>query len=214
MRTTNKVGLLASALIVTSLVFAASPKIATDLEKVDAGGTVDVIVQFGQTPTAAHHRKITSRGGQLKTELGIVKGGHYSIPANQLAELASDPEVVYISPNRGVRGSLDYATPSVGADLALKNGWDGSGVSVAVIDSGIADHWDLRVGSDKTNGKVGKSRILYGESFVPANSNGAKTVTDEYGHGTHVAGIVAEDGSGSGSKNHTHTFRGMARRAT
>lgn len=174
------------------------PKIARDLDQVNSAGTVDVIVQFRQAPTDGHHKKVTIRGGRLKTALGIVKGGHYSIPAGKLAELADDPEVVYISPDRGVSGSLDYAATTVGADIALKNGWDGTGIGVAVIDSGLTDHWDLRASDDNLNSmKVGKSRIVYDESFVPANSNGAKIVKDEYGHGTHVAGIIAGNAEGS-----------------
>ena len=142
---------LAYLLLSTGFAFAGSPKIAKDLEQRDPASTVDVIVQFARIPTETHHKKVTDRGGQLKTALGIVKGGHYSIQAGKLADLANDPEVLYISPDRKVRGALDYAASTVGADLAYKNGWDGSGVAVAVIDSGLTDHWDLRVGSDNPN---------------------------------------------------------------
>ena len=190
-------------------------KLSKDLQNVSSGSTVDVIVQFKQAPTEAHHQKITSRGGQLKTALGIVKGGHYSIAAGKLAELADDPDVSYISPDRGLQGTLDYAASTVGADVALKNGLDGLGVTVAVIDSGVTDHADLQVGSNnQNNGRAGKSRVLYDENFVPARSNSANNVKDEYGHGTHVAGIIAGNAFSSDGTNYAHTFRGMARRAS
>ena len=203
------------AVIATAgLTFGLSPKVAKDLENADPAATIDVIVQFNQTPTAAHHKKVTDRGGALKTGLAVVKAGHYTIGAGKLADLAADPEVTYISPNRSLKGSLDYAVPTVGADIALKNGFDGSGVGVAVIDSGITDHWDLRTGDANVNSsKAGKSRIVYEESFLPANSNGAKTTKDEYGHGTHVAGVIAGNAVCSDGKAFTRTFRGMADQA-
>lgn len=212
MKSTNTI--LFAVIATAGLTFCASPKIAKDLENADPGANIDVIVQFKQAPTAAQHKKVTDRGGVLKTTLSVVKAGLYSIPAGKLADLAGDPEVTYVSPNRSLTGSLDYAGPTVGADIALKNGFDGSGVGVAVIDSGITDHWDLRTGDANVNSsKAGKSRIVYEESFVPANSNGAKTTKDEYGHGTHVAGVIAGNAVCSDGKDFTRTFRGMANQA-
>ena len=62
---------------------------------------------------------------------------------------------------------------------------NGQGVGVAVVDSGIANHTDLQ-----TNGA---SRIV-----AETNQTSATTASDEYGHGTHVAGIVGGNGSLSG----------------
>ena len=100
--------LLVSLLTLGLLAFAGSPKIAKDLDSIDSEALVDVIVQFRQVPTEAHHNKVINRGGQLKTELGFIKGSHYSIPAGKLEDLAEDPEVTYISPDRPVKASLDY----------------------------------------------------------------------------------------------------------
>src|SRR3989441_3187404 len=78
-------------------------KLSRDLDALKGGhngATVDVIIQFNQTPTDAHHQKVQNKGGVLKTKLGVIKGAHYSVPADSLSALEDDPDVTYISPNR------------------------------------------------------------------------------------------------------------------
>jgi len=83
-------------------------KLSKDLEALKDGhngATVDVIVQFNQTPTVAHHQKVQDKGGVLKTKLDAIKGAHYSVPVESLQSLADDPDVAYISPNRPLSGT-------------------------------------------------------------------------------------------------------------
>src|SRR5712692_2524729 len=85
-------------------------KLSKDLDALKGGHngtTVDVIIQFNQTPTDAHHQNVQSKGGVLKTNLDFIKAAHYSVPAESLDALADDPDVAYISPDRPVRGALD-----------------------------------------------------------------------------------------------------------
>ena len=83
-----------------SSTFAGSDKIAKDLQNGDRNSTVDVIIQFNQVPTEAHHQKVQDKGGVLKTRLDFIKGAHYSVPVESLDALADDPDVAYISPDR------------------------------------------------------------------------------------------------------------------
>ncbi|MCE7989867.1 MAG: hypothetical protein DYG89_52640 [Caldilinea sp. CFX5] len=62
----------------------------------------------------------------------------------------------------------------------------GQGVTVAVVDSGIAVNPDL-------NDYLGASRVITRVNFV----NGAVLPDDYYGHGTHIAGAVAGSGQAS-----------------
>src|SRR2546426_894493 len=101
-----------------------------------------------------------------------------SVPADSLTALENNPNVRYISPNRSDRSFLDLATAAVGASLAWQYGWDGTGVGVAIIDSGIAPKLDDLTGSN------GLTRVVYSESFVAGQN-----ALDAYGHGTHVARI-------------------------
>src|SRR5258708_5755323 len=99
---------------------------------------VDVIVQFKHKPGRKHFRKVERFGGALSRQLQSVNGGHFRLPLSVVQALASDPDVAYISPNRKVRvTSVDYFRQTVGADIANASGWNGQGITVAVIDSGI-----------------------------------------------------------------------------
>jgi serine protease AprX len=107
-----------------------------------------------------------------------VKGGSFHLPLSVVRALADDPEVAYISTDRPVKtSSTDRYLQAIGADYANSMGWTGRGITVALIDSGISYHDDLY------------QRVVYSQSFV----NGEST-SDYYGHGTHVAGIIAGDG--------------------
>ena len=181
----------------------ASDKIASDLRGANAGDSVDVIIQYNQTPTARHHQKVLNRGGQLKHELGLIKAGAYSVPASSLADLANDPDVAHISPDRPVQGAttdtntlLDYYPITLNAQYATTLGLDGTGIGVAVIDSGMIDIPDLH--NSRGN------EVVYAQDFV-----GGGTV-DKYGHGSHVAGIIGGTGKNSSGSNYSYTFKGIA----
>ncbi len=160
----------------------------------------EVIVQFRQSPTNAHFQYLRSLGGVSRQSLGLVRGGVFNLPLSAIRALANRPDVLYISPNRTVAMSgADEYEATIGGDVAQSYGWDGTGVSVAVIDSGISDHPDLH------DPMTGLSRVVYNESFVPG-----KDATDEYGHGTHVAGIIAGNSSASGGNGKANANSAVA----
>ena len=173
----------------------AAGKLSSDVSRLSKATVLDVIVQFKQPPADADLAKITRIGATLKKRFKNIPAALVRMSASSAATIAADPNIAYISPDRKVAGALEFAEPAVGASVALQYGWNGSGVGVAVIDSGIAaDHPDL------------KPRIVYSESFVSGDSR----TDDVYGHGTHVAGIVGGNGTASTGPSYIYTFRGIA----
>ncbi|GIF25502.1 subtilisin family serine protease [Actinoplanes tereljensis] len=85
--------------------------------------------------------------------------------------------------------SLDHSVPQIGAPTAWQAGYDGTGVTVAILDTGIdATHPDLA------------GKIVAAENFTTT-----ATADDEVGHGTHVASIIAGSGAASGGR-----YKGVA----
>ncbi len=77
---------------------------------------------------------------------------------------------------------IDVIKDVLKTDEVWKMGITGKGVTVAVIDTGIYPHPDV------------KDRIIEFIDFVN-NKNGIENAYDDNGHGTHCAGLVAGDGS-------------------
>ncbi len=84
-----------------------------------------------------------------------------------------------------VKKTLDQSVPYVGAPQAWQAGYDGSGTTVAVLDSGVdAEHPDL-VGAVKAQ----------------QNFTDSPDVSDHDGHGTHTSSTVAGRGVASNGRN-------------
>jgi len=156
---------------------------------INPDGTVDVIIQFNQKFQAKHLAMMNGQGGKLKASLEQINGGAFRIPVVVLKFLENHPDIAYVTPDRPNAPAYDMVTSAaVTADIAkLRFALDGSGVGIAVIDSGVYNHDDLQ--KNTSSG----SRIVYSESFV----SGDTRTTDLYGHGTHVAGIIAGEGKDS-----------------
>ncbi len=144
-------------------------KSAPDLPVASGNQMVDVIVRYNIPPDDNTHKKVKDKGGKLKKDLSLIRASVFSVPASALQAIADDADVAYVTPDRTLKGAMDYAEPAVNANIALKYGFDGSGVTVAVIDSGIADaHPDLQ-------DNYGRSRVVYAENFNPNEPNAVDT---------------------------------------
>src|SRR6266700_4067584 len=177
-----------------------SSKMSKDLQLVPSGTTVNVVIQYNIPPTSTDVNAAKGLGASNGKAVGLVKGYRWTMSQGNVSSLISkDSNIKYVSLDRPLRGAMNNAVPAVGADIARSLGYDGTGVGVAVIDSGVNSVFDLtQAGATKT------SRIVYSQNFDPS----ANTTSDLYGHGTHVAGIIAGNGGSSSCGNCDVTFRG------
>jgi serine protease AprX len=165
-------------------------KLSPDLRKAaKSDELIDVILQFNHPPDDHNYKFLKLNGAKIRLKFNSINGASARIPASMLPLLQAHPEIAYVTPDRPVEMTYDETASTVMADVAAQQfKLDGSGVGVAVVDSGIVDHPDLHSSDD-----LSKSRVVYGESFVP----GVSSSTDQYGHGTHVAGLIAGNGAAS-----------------
>ena len=134
---------------------------------------------------------VETHGGVPGRSLPIIEAFAADLPNAALGVLTNSPLVRRIAFDRTAVGSLDRTAATVGAPAVRQElGYDGSGIGVAVIDSGITPWHD-----DLTDRGVTASQRV--DAFVDFVHDRA-TAYDNYGHGTHVAGVIAGDGSDSG----------------
>ncbi len=103
----------------------------------------------------------------------LARGGSKALSVGGIARVWLDPVV---------KVDLTESVPQIGAPTAWDAGYDGTGTTVAVLDTGYdPDHPDLA-------GQV-----------VGTNDFTATGIVDGHGHGTHVASTVAGTGAASGA---------------
>ena len=165
---------------------AANDKLDQKLKKLkqDQSGDERVVVIIQSSDPNSLPTKVAGLKGQtLKTfvNLGAVTA---EIKLKDLDNLINDPAITVISFDEAVKANsiadgLEPANSSSGALAALtKWGAAGAGIGVAIIDSGIAKHSDL------------DQNVFATLDWVDGGANR----DDGFGHGTHVAGVVAGTG--------------------
>lgn len=151
-----------------------------------AASMLSVVVTGSSAQAAAE--SVRDAGGTVGEMLPIVDGVAARIPSTSVGLLSRHATVVADRPLRtqsaSYGGALATVYPhEVGATATWAAGNAGAGVSVALIDTGIADVADLR-----------------GRVIASADVSGDASGGDGYGHGTFLAGLVAGDGTASGGR--------------
>ena len=183
-----------SALTPASITVDAAPEASRKLAPIAkqraarADGQSTVIVRIGDRKAA--RSAILAVGGKLGRSLPGISSQVATVSDAALARLAESDAIEWISIDSIAVGATERTGATVGAtQIRQQLGLDGAGIGVAVIDSGIAYHDDLA-------DVAGPQRV---DRFVDFVGNGA-TPYDDYGHGTHIAGIIAGNGHDSGGR--------------
>ena len=124
-------------------------------------------------------------GVEVSETYGEVSVAKVEVTESSLQELLDNPSVKYVEEDIIVKQSVQresYGIQLTHIPSAWNSNFTGKGVKVAVIDSGIAIHQDLKIAG-------GVSTVDYTTSYH-----------DDQGHGTHVAGIIAARNNGFGVK--------------
>ncbi|HET9654094.1 MAG TPA: S8 family serine peptidase [Kineosporiaceae bacterium] len=115
------------------------------------------------------------------------------IPAGRLAAVKALPGVAVVTEDYEVKaqslgfdpwtqnGSMTNVNVTTGANAMWKKGWTGAGVDVALIDTGVAP----------VSGLSDSAKVVIGPDLSFESQDPDLRYLDTYGHGTHMAGIIA-----------------------
>jgi serine protease AprX len=155
-------------------------------------GTLQVIVREATPASDGAERLVRSLGGSVGRELGLVHAFAATIPGTALEPLAESPAVLRIWGDARLTSHIvdtrKYDTWSantvwrgvIGANGIGVPGKNGAGVTVALLDTGVAQVPDLQ------------NRVIERVDLTQDQDG-----LDHYGHGTHMAGIIVGDGTSS-----------------
>jgi len=131
---------------------------------------------------------LESLGAKIKYELPLINAYAVVLPPEKLEALGRCKPIKYICDDMEISSLLEIATQVIGSRDANRKGYNGKGVGVAVLDTGVYPHPDLT---------KPKNRIVAFKDFV----NSKAEPYDDNGHGTFIAGAVAGNGFLSDGKH-------------
>jgi serine protease AprX len=189
-----------------------APDLVASLAKHSASDVVRLVINLKGSDSSDVADRVTELGGVVRGNYSKVRQMVVDLPAEAVTRLVDAEGLDYVAPDRPVDGLASHLQTTTGSSQVYNttgspdwgysltgswsSGFDGSGVTVAVLDSGIEpDMNDLKSG--------GGRRVILSLDFTGQGVTG-----DPFGHGTHVAGIVA--GNGDASLRAGFNFAGVA----
>lgn len=194
------------------------------------GALIRVVVSAEPGASADVKATLARLGGRVARDLAIIDGFSAQIPADAIDAMRAHTGVRLIVPDRTMRpfglqpgdagidaaaqavgkpsspepvesGALSTITKIVGAPALWEQGYTGRGVDVALVDTGVAP----------VNG-LQPERIVNGPDLSFDYQVGGPASIDAYGHGTHMAGIIAgrDEGLAPGDYASSNGFVGVA----
>ncbi|HYY94703.1 MAG TPA: S8 family peptidase, partial [Pyrinomonadaceae bacterium] len=149
---------------------------------------VRVILQTGDGAGAQLEALLNRRDVRTRGEMASLGARVVELPARLVERLSARAGVRFVSLDRETI-SFGHVSLTTGTDAVRQTsgtnvvGLDGTGVGIAVLDSGVDTTHTAFL--DRSNGL----RVVYSQDFT-----GEGRTDDPYGHGTHVASIAAGNG--------------------
>jgi serine protease AprX len=187
---------LAAVGLSLGLLFASLPGLGQQMAQATSE-MVKVIVREVPGSGSAPEQMVEDLGGDVGRHIGIVDSFTATVPATSLSALEASPGVHSISEDRRVRllhevngydaslpsnaGSIFNTTNAVKARDFWRDGFTGKGVDVAMIDSGVVP----------VDGLTAPGKVVNGPDLSLESGSEAHRYLDTFGHGTHMAGIIA-----------------------
>ncbi|MFY9588810.1 MAG: S8 family serine peptidase [Actinomycetota bacterium] len=177
---------------------------------------VSVIVRALPGHGAEAQTAVENAGGKIERRIGIIDGLSARIPATRIPAVERSGYVRSITLNQPIHllhaidgfnaasdaGSIYNLTTTMKANDLWKQGITGQGVDVALIDSGFLP----------VNGLSAPGKVVLGPDLSFESQADNLRYLDTFGHGTHMAGIIAgrDDGLTSNQYTSHDNFTGVA----
>ena len=178
---------------------------------VAADRPVSVIVMADPGHVGLAVDAVTRVKGKVTRRLDIVGGVAATVDRRDLARIRRVPGIRSVTPNDVVRplsqtwnpytdvGGPKNVSEIIGSAAYWNSGITGRGVDVALIDSGV-----------RISDALPANRVLFGPDLSFESQDPAKRNVDTYGHGTHMAGLIAGRSAGVSLSDPSTGFVGVA----
>ena len=189
---------LTAVAVSAALLLAAAPAGATSATSAAEGEIQRVVVRASAATVEGLRDAVLRAGGTVRRELPIINGFAADVPAGTVKSIdavagvdvtpdarlqphSSAASIATLGYDSNTTGSLSAITRIIGAQDLWAQGYTGRGVDIALIDTGIAP----------VPGLDGPGKVVHGPDLSFDSQNPDLVNNDSYGHGTHMASIIA-----------------------